>query len=184
VDAYIRAHIDLGKQLGVDHVITHAGLHQSSELDLRKAASLEHLSRAADYALSAGVNLVLENLNVEPPEAEVHYMGHSIEELTYYWENIPAEGLKWGFSANHTHLLPGDFDAFLDAFGVGRIGLVLMADNRGKYEEHLLPGQGTMDFGRLLKRLEADGYRGPYMLTFGNREQKITGREYLLKSFL
>ena len=44
VDAYIRANIDLGKQLGVDHVITHAGLHQSSELDLRHAASLEHLT--------------------------------------------------------------------------------------------------------------------------------------------
>ena len=63
-----------------------------------------------------------------------------------YWDKIPAEGLKWGMSANHTHLLPGDFDSFLDAFGVGRIGLVLVADNRGKYEEHLLPGQGTMDF--------------------------------------
>jgi sugar phosphate isomerase/epimerase len=181
VDAYIRAHVDLGKRLGVHHVITHAGLHQSSELDLRKRASLEHLSRAAEYAASTGVTLVLENLNVEPPEAEVHYMGHSIEELAYYWDQIPASGLKWGFSANHTHLLPGDFDAFLDAFGVGRIGLVLVADNRGKYEEHLLPGEGTMDFGRLFARLEGDGYRGPYMLTFGNREQKIAGREYLLR---
>jgi hypothetical protein len=44
----------------------------------------------------------------------------------------------------------------------------------------LLPGQGTMDFGRLFGRLEGDGYRGPYMLTFGNREQKIAGRDYLL----
>jgi sugar phosphate isomerase/epimerase len=184
VDAYIRANVDLGRQLGVAHVITHAGLHQSSELDLRKAASLEHLSRAADYASRAGVALLLENLNVEPPEAEVHYMGHSVQELAVYWEKIPAAGLKWGMSANHTHLLPGDFDAFLDAFGVERIGLVLVADNRGKYEEHLLPGQGTMDFSKLFKRLEGDGYRGPYMLTFGNREQKIAGRDYLLQEFL
>jgi sugar phosphate isomerase/epimerase len=183
VDAYIRAHVDLGRHLGVHHVITHAGLHQSSELDLRKVASLEHLARAAEYAASAGVTLVLENLNVEPPEAEVHYMGHSMEELAYYWDNIPADRLKWGFSANHTHLLPGDFDAFLDAFGVSRIGLVLIADNRGKWEEHLLPGQGSMDFGRLFARLEGEGYRGPYMMTFGNREQKIAGRDYLLSAF-
>jgi len=181
VDAYIKANVDLAKELDVDHVITHAGLHQSSELDLRHAASLEHLTRAADYAAKTGVTLLLENLNVEPPEAEVHYMGHSIEELSEYWEKIPAEGLKWGMSANHTHLLPGDFDSFLDAFGVGRIGLLLVADNRGQWEEHLLPGQGTMDFSRLFKRLEGDGYRGPYMLTFGNREQKIAGREYLLE---
>jgi sugar phosphate isomerase/epimerase len=181
VDAYIRANVDLGARLGVHHVITHAGLHQSSELDLRKQASLEHLQRAADYAEQVGVTLVLENLNVEPPEAEVHYLGHSIEELALYWDNIPSPALKWGFSANHMHLLPGDFDAFIDAFGVSRIGLVLVADNRGKYEEHLLPGQGTMNFGRLFHRLEGDGYRGPYMLTFGNREQKLSGREYLLQ---
>ncbi|HEY0582729.1 MAG TPA: sugar phosphate isomerase/epimerase family protein [Chloroflexota bacterium] len=181
VDAYIQANIDLGQRLGVDHVITHAGLHQSSELDLRDKASLEHLQRAADYAERAGVPLVLENLNVEPPDAEVHYMGHSIEELRVYFDAISPSALKWGFSANHTHLLPGDFDAFLDAFGVDRIGLVLVADNRGQVEEHLLPGQGTMDFRRLFHRLEADGYRGPFMLTFGNRAEKLAGRDYLLQ---
>ena len=96
------------------------------------------------------------------------------------FDNIQSPNLRWGFSANHMHLLPGDFDAFIDEFGVDRIGLVLVADNRGMFEEHLLPGQGTMDFTRLFGRLEGEGYRGPYMLTFGNREQKIAGREYLL----
>jgi hypothetical protein len=38
-----------------------------------------------------------------------------------------------------------------------------------------------MDFRRLFQRLENDGYRGPYMLTFGNREEKIAGREYLFR---
>jgi len=63
----------------------------------------------------------------------------------------------------------------------GGIGLVLVADNRGQVEEHLLPGQGTMDFQRLFGRLEGDGYQGPYMLTFGNRPQKLAGRDYLLE---
>jgi sugar phosphate isomerase/epimerase len=180
VDAYLQANVDLGARLGVDHVITHAGLHQSSELELRKRASLEHLQRATGYAESHGVVLLLENLNIEPEAAEVHYMGAMVEELREYFAAIPSSHLKWGFSANHMHLQPGDFDSFVDALGVGRIGLVLVADNRGIVEEHLLPGQGTMDFARLFGRLEGDGYRGPYMLTFGNREQKLAGREYLL----
>jgi sugar phosphate isomerase/epimerase len=180
VDAYLRAHIDLAARLGAEHVITHAGLHQSSELDLRWQASLERLQRAAEYAEAQRVRLLLENMNREPDDAEVHYMGHTIEELQRYFERIPASALQWGFSANHAHLLPGDFDAFLDAFGTDRIGLVLVADNRGRVEEHLLPGEGTLEFGRLLQRLEGAGYRGPYMLTFGTREQKLRGREYLL----
>ena len=91
---------------------------------------------------------MLENLNHEPDDAEVHYMGHSIEELHAVFDHIQSPHLRWGFSANHMHLLPGDFDSFIDEFGVGRIGLVLVADNRGKFEEHLQPGQGTMDFTR------------------------------------
>ena len=181
VDAYLQAMIDFGKKLGVERIITHAGLHQSSELELRKKASIEHLQRATDYAEKQGVTLLLENLNHEPDNAEVHYMGHSIEELHAVFDVIQSPNLRWGFSANHMNLLPGNFDSFIDEFCVGRIGLVLVADNRGTHEEHLLPGQGTMDFGRLFQRLEGDGYRGPYMLTFGNREQKIAGREYLLQ---
>ncbi len=181
VDAYLRAHIELGERLGVEHIITHAGLHQSSEVELRKQAGLDHLRRAADYAEQHHQTLLLENLNVEPEDAEVHYLAHSIEELHFYFDQIASPALQWGFSANHMHLLPGDFDAFIDEFGVGRIGLVLVADNRGRFEEHLLPGEGSMDFARLFSRLEGDGYRGPYMLTFGNREQKLAGRDYLLR---
>ena len=107
-------------------------------------------------------------------------LGHTVEELGRYFERIASPFLQWGFSANHAHLLPGDFDAFLDAFGTDRIGLVLVADNRGQVEEHLLPGQGTLDFGRLFGRLEGAGYQGPYMLTFGTRDQKLAGRETLL----
>lgn len=181
VDAYISANVDLGKKLGVHHVITHAGLNQSSELEQRYAASLEHLKRAADYAEKQGVTLLLENLNHEPDEAEVHYMGHSVDELRTIFDQISPDSLKWGASVNHMHLLPGDFDSFFDALGIDRIGLILVCDNRGKLEEHMYPGTGTMDFKRLFQRLEGGGYTGVYMLTFGNRDQKVTGREYLLQ---
>jgi sugar phosphate isomerase/epimerase len=181
VDAYLRANIDLGKRLGVERVIIHAGFHQSSELEQRKQASLEHVKNAVAYAESAGVTLLLENLNVEPEDAEMHYMGYSIEELQGYFSAIQSPNFGWGFSANHTHLLPVDFDGFIEALGVERMGLVLMADNRGRFEEHLPPGAGTLDFGRLFSRLDQAGYAGPFMLTFGNPDEKLAGREYLLK---
>src|SRR5207248_7539773 len=72
VDDYLRANIDLGKRLGVERVIVHGGLHQSSELDLRKQASLEHLTTAVQYAESAGVTLLLEHLHREPDTTELH----------------------------------------------------------------------------------------------------------------
>jgi sugar phosphate isomerase/epimerase len=181
VDAYLAANIDLGQRLGVERVIIHAGLHQSSELDLRARASLEHLQRATQYAESKGVTLLLENLNVGPETAELHYLGHSIEELRGYFDAIQSPNFGWAFSANHTHLMPMDFDGFIDALGISRVGLILTADNRGTIEEHLVPGAGNFDFARLYRRLEKEGYEGPFMLTFGNRAEKLAGREYLLK---
>jgi sugar phosphate isomerase/epimerase len=181
VDAYLRANTDLGKRLGVERVLVHAGLHQSSEMELRHKASLEHLQRAVEYAESAGVTLLLENLNHEPDDAELHYMGHSIEELQVYFNAIQSPNFGWAFSANHTHLMPMDFDGFIDALGIGRVGLILTADNRGTIEEHLVPGAGTFDFARFYQRLDKEGYEGPFMLTFGNRAEKLAGRDYLLQ---
>ncbi len=73
-----------------------------------------------------------------------------------------------------------DFDGFLDALGVDRIDMVLVADCRGRIEEHLIPGEGNLDFRRLFSRLEGAGYGGPFMLTFGDRAQKVSGREQIL----
>lgn len=181
VDAYLAANIDLGQRLGVERVLVHAGLHQSSELDLRAQASMAHLQRAVRYAEQQGVTLLLENLNHEPDDAELHYMGHTIEELQTYFDAIQSPNFGWAFSANHTHLMPMDFDGYIDALGVSRVGLILTADNRGTIEEHLLPGQGTFDFARFYQRLDKEGYAGPFMLTFGNRAEKLAGRAYLLQ---
>jgi len=45
VDAYLNANIDLAKRLGAETVIVHGGLHQSSQIELRKQASLDHIRR-------------------------------------------------------------------------------------------------------------------------------------------
>src|SRR5579859_2653444 len=112
VDDYLRANIELGARLGVERVIVHAGLHQSSEMELRKRASLEHLTRAVRHAESVGVTLLLENLNREPDDAELHYMGWSVEELQTYFNAIQSERFGWAFSANHTHLTPLDYGGY------------------------------------------------------------------------
>jgi sugar phosphate isomerase/epimerase len=57
----------------------------------------------------------------------------------------------------------------------------MMADCHGTIEEHLWPGQGNLDFGALLARLERSGYRGPYFLTFGPKDPLLAGREYVIE---
>ena len=56
----------------------------------------------------------------------------------------------------------------------------MMADCHGTVEEHLPPGQGNLDFGAIVARLERAGYDGPYFLTFGPRPALLAGRDHVI----
>ncbi len=178
VSTYLRANIDLANRLGCAWLVVHAGFHFSSHIDVRKTASLAHLQGAVNYAEQTGARLLLENMNVEPDDAEVHYLGHTVEECREYFEPLQSSHFGWAFTVNHAHLVPEGIDGFLDAFGPTRIGEVRLADNLGDKEMHLKPGAGNIDFPSLFQRLESAGYQGHYMMAFGTRQDLLEGRDY------
>ena len=160
----------------------HGGFHFSSDYAARREAGIARLARAAERAERAGVRLLLENLNREPEHAEVRYLAFSVEECREYFSRITSPALGWAFTVNHAHLVPEGVGGFLDAIGLGRCGEVRLADNRGDHEQHLKPGEGTIDFPQMFQRLEGGGYRGHYMLAFGSREDMLEGREVLVQA--
>jgi len=116
-------------------------------------------SGAVAHAERIGALLLLENLNLEPATAEVHYLGHTVAECRYYFGAITSPHFGWAFTVNHAHLVPEGSDGFLDAFGTARIGEVRLADSLGDRELHLNPGQGNIDFAALFQRWESSGYQ-------------------------
>lgn len=181
VDKYLTSCIDLAVRLGCEWTTVHAGFHFSAALEARKKASLDRIKRIVQYAEFKGAQLCLENLNVEPRDAEVHYFAHTFDEVSFYLDAIPSSNLALAWAANHQNLVPegihGFLDGFLRRFGIERIYQVLLADNRGLFEEHLVPGEGNIDFKSILRRLESAGYQGHYLLTFGDAEEKLKVRE-------
>ncbi len=115
VDAYLRGYIDVYGRLGAKCVVIHAGYHFTSDIGMRMAAGLDRLKRLVDFAEKKGALLLLENLNKEPPDAEVHYLAHTVDEWRYYYEKIDSPAFALSFTANHAHLLPEGVDGFLDA---------------------------------------------------------------------
>lgn len=178
VDTYLRANIEVAQRLGCTWLVVHAGFHFSAHVEARQAAALAHLQRAVAYAEQAGPRLLLENLNAEPADAEVHYLGHTVEECRYYFDAIASAHFGWAFTVNHAHLVPEGIDGFLDAFGMTRIGEVRLADNLGDKEVHLNPGKGNIDFASLFQRLESSGYQDHYMMAFGSLEDRLVGRDH------
>jgi sugar phosphate isomerase/epimerase len=180
-DAYLREYIDLGVETDAGWVIVHAGYHFTSDYEKRRKAGLERLQRATEYAESRGVTLLLENTNREPEDAEVHYLCSSLEECLWYFENLKSPNLQMSFTANHAHLYPEDVAGFVDALDLTRCKEVRLADCRGEVEEHLNPGEGTMDFADMFRRIEAAGFAGHYMNQFGDLDDMLEGRRYLVE---
>ena len=181
VDQYLVAYMDLAKRLGAGWIVVHAGYHFTSDFERRKAAALERLKRASAQAEERGVQLLLENMNPEPDDAEVQYLGHDVEECRYYFDQLTSPHLGWAYTVNHAHMLPEGIAGFTPLFDLGRCGEVRLADNRGDVEEHLQPGAGTIDFKAMFDQIESAGYRKHYMLAFGSIDDMKRGREYLVE---
>jgi sugar phosphate isomerase/epimerase len=182
-DAYLRTYIDAAALLGAGWIVVHAGFHFSSDVPQRMQAGLERLRRMAAYAETKGALLLLENLNKEPPDAEVHYLAHTLEEWRWYYERIDSPAFALAFTANHAHLVPEGVAGFVDAMPIGRVAEVRLADCfRNGHEQHLRPGEGDFDFPDLFRRLEAKGFKGHYMNAFGSLEDMLHARPYLSRA--
>jgi sugar phosphate isomerase/epimerase len=177
VDAYLKAYADAAERLGAGWIVVHAGYHFSSNVTRRMQAGLDRLRRVIDYAETKHTRLLLENLNKEPPDAEVHYLAHTIDEWRWYYEQIQSPAFGLSFTANHAHLVPEGVEGFLAATPFDLVAEVRLADcfRNGK-EEHLLPGQGDFDFSFLFGALHDRGYQGHYTNAFGSLDDMLLAR--------
>ncbi len=182
VEQYLRGHLDACKRLGGEWMVVHAGFHFTSDVKLRTEAGIERLKQLSGYAEQVGIDLLLENMNREPDDAEVHYLAHNLEETQYYFSRLTSPRLRWAFTANHAHLVPEGIEGFLAGMDINRCDEVRLADcwRNGK-EVHLKPGEGDLDFAKLFRRLDQLGFNGHYMNAFGTLQDMIDGRDYLAK---
>jgi sugar phosphate isomerase/epimerase len=178
VDAYMRAYIDISPRLGAEWIVVHAGYHFTADIPQRMQAGLDRLRRMVAYAEKQGARLLLENLNKEPADAEVHYLAHTLDEWRYYYEKISSPAFALSFTANHAHLMPDGVEAWVKAIPFERVAEVRLADCvRNGHEQHLVPGQGDFDFGAMFRQIEATGFKGHYMSAFGTIEDMQAARD-------
>jgi sugar phosphate isomerase/epimerase len=182
VDAYLKAYVDVASRLGAEWIVVHAGYHFTDDKDARMQAGLARLQRVVDYAEKKQALILLENLNKEPPDAEVHYLAHTIDEWRYYFERIDSSSFRLSFTANHAHLVPEGIAGFVDALDMRRVAEVRLADCfRNGNEAHLKPGAGDVDFADMFRRIEGKGFTGHYTNAFGSLDDMLSARDYLVQ---
>jgi len=180
VTEYLKRYVDLVPRLGASWTEMHAGYHFTKDRKARMEAGKERLKRVVAHAEKKKALVLLENLNKEPQDAEVHYLAHTVEEWQYYWD-IKSPCFKLCFTANHAHLVPEGIEGFVAALDFRRVGEVRLADTwRNGHEVHLKPGAGDLDFGVMFKLIEGKGYRGYYTNAFTTLDDMLAGRDYLV----
>jgi sugar phosphate isomerase/epimerase len=180
-DDYLAAYIGAAKELGAGWIVVHGGYHFTSDRKARMDAAVARIAKAARLAEKKKAKILLENLNPEPEQAEVHYLCADLEECRYYFDRLDSPALGWSFTVNHAHIRPNRLQDFLQKLDLERCGEVRLADCRGTHEEHLRPGEGTIDFRAMFAAIEKSGYRGHYMQAFGSLDDMLKGRETLAK---
>jgi sugar phosphate isomerase/epimerase len=181
VTDYLKSYVDIFAKLGASWMVVHAGYHFTKDKALRMKAGRERLARVVAHAEKKKALVLLENLNKEPEDAEVHYLAHTLEEWQYYWD-IRSPAFKLSFTANHAHLVPEGVEGFVQALDFRRVAEVRLADcYRNGHEIHLKPGAGNLDFGRMFSLIEGKGYKGHYTNAFGSLGDMLAGRDYLVE---
>jgi sugar phosphate isomerase/epimerase len=114
VEHYLEAYVEIAPRLGAEWIVMHAGFHFTSDKERRMAVGRDRLKRIASHAERHGTLVLLENLNKEPDEAEIHYLSHTVEEWRYYFDAIRSPAFKLSSTVNHAHLVPEGINGFVE----------------------------------------------------------------------
>ena len=164
--------IRMAGELGAKCVTVHPGLvSPSSSLDLDRVRALvrESLLKVSKASEEHGVPVAIENM----PRIRWLIFRDPDELLKV----IEGTGLGICFDAGHANT-SGNVDAWLDL--APRFINVHLHDNRGERDEHLVLGEGTVPFDKILKALHGV-YKGPYVIESADLPQGIQSRDILKK---
>lgn len=178
VEQHLIEYLQLAARLGAEHLVIHCGFHFSQFMEATYEALLTTFRAAVEVAERLDLPMMIENMNLLPPEAEIRYLGTTIEELKLVFDHFDTPYLGLALDVGHAHLLPGGVDAFLEAFGP-RIGGLHLHDNDGVIDRHWAMGSGTIDWPNLFCRLQEMSYRGGYTIELSGDEDVLASRQYL-----
>jgi sugar phosphate isomerase/epimerase len=124
------------------------------ERELRLALSVEGLTRVSEVCRRRGLTLVLET-------PLPHLLGGALDDFQWILDRIPDDT---GVCLDTSHTsLGGTLVEFVDRFAA-RLAHVQASDNHGTSDDHLPPGDGVIDWKRVVAALERAEYRGVLML--------------------
>lgn len=145
----VKTAILIASELEARSLIVHPFDKQYSS-DVAQHANIEQLAETLSVLVGfgriLGVEIAIENID-EP---------HSATMLDEIFNKV--DGLKFCLDTGHAQLWEA-WDHYLPRF-IDKVSALHIHDNHGETDEHLIPGDGIIDFVPLLRALKSNGYSG------------------------
>lgn len=163
--AEIRQAVAAASLLGVRYFVLHPGPEKSnlpsSETLPRMENAAAALSEVAECCERAGLALVLEN---KLPHL---FSGH-VRDLMWLLGSIRSPRVGVCLDTGHA-FLSRELSVVVQKLS-GHLWMVHASDNLGQFDDHLPPGEGVLEWGRLLRELAQARFGGTLVLEIAPRE--------------
>lgn len=146
----IKICMEAASYLGSRIVVIHPGTRKGGSRE-KLLSSLEHLLK---FATSSGITLSIENM---PPGV----LGSTLEELVWMKEHLPS---SVGFTLDTGHAFMGGILEDMITHLSSRINHLHIQDTLPGRDEHLIPGEGRIEWERFVSSLRDIQYKGGWIL--------------------
>jgi sugar phosphate isomerase/epimerase len=159
--AEAEAALAIAQTIQYRHLVVHLGVPDSmkpSATDNSRDAARRSIEALLEMSERAGVQLAIEVIpnKLSTPESLVSFIE----------DDLDGANIGICMDVGHAHLM-GDLGDAIEACS-GHIVTTHLHDNRRKADDHLTPGEGTIDWPAALMSLQKVGYDGPWMFEVAN----------------
>ncbi len=168
--------IDLASFLNAGIAIVHPGGeltnfrdHDEKKRRLDKCA--QSVGEILKYASQKNIILAMENLLP-------HMVCGYSDDILSIVNGFNSDYVKICFDSSHANLAENPVEV-LKKFN-GKVVTVHLSDNQGKYDEHLMPGDGNINYPMLIKALKDINYQGVFMMEVLHHKDKDAPEQTLL----
>jgi len=107
------------------------------------------------------VKLALENVNPMPKDSEFFYLGDNLKDFEFLFSKLESPYMNLCLDIGHANTSEGPL-AYLQKFG-NKIINVHFHDNKGKYDDHLDVGEGTVPWEKVADAFKEIRFYGPFI---------------------
>jgi sugar phosphate isomerase/epimerase len=159
VQQHLIDYVELAHQLEAEYVVLHFGYHFSLFMDHVFDCLIKTYTPVVELAEKYKLPIGIENMNKIHDEAEIAYLGVTVEEIGRVLNAIPSKYFGLTLDIAHASLLPGGPESFIDAFP-DRIISTHVSDNDLILDRHVPVGNGKIDFKRVFENLMKVNFKG------------------------